>query len=559
VKNVKEPIRKIVNYINNPEEQGGLWLPHIQRKFVWDTDQIEALFDSIMREYPISTLLIWKTKDRLRTRKFIDNYTSKIRITDFYIPPNNDKKLMVLDGQQRLQSFYIALKGSYEGRELYINILSGDTITENNIKYQFKFLSADDVEKNWIKLKDLVFSNKQYDDLSEEIITKIGRDGLSEEQKKLVRNNVARIVKLFKTDEIISYQELDSIDDPELYSSDDVVEIFIRANSGGTQLEKSDLLFSLLTSNWEFAEEQIQYLQDELNRDGFNFTRDFILKTCLCLLDVGARYDVKKFRDKDNLEKIENNWQGISDAIKDVKDFIVSKTFIKSDRALPSYLALIPVIYFRYNFKDKWNLGVPNLNTWLLRALLTGAFSGSPDGLIDQCTKKISETKSFDIGLINNLVVNAGRNINVTDDIILSTSYGDRDLYLLFNLWYSHFSFNFIPSYEYNAPQIDHIFPQSRLKEIKIVNPETGRRVMKYREFERDQIANCMLLTAAENGAGGKADIPPDEWFEDKDDDYLNMHLIPNDPELWKIDNYEKFVSARKELLVENLKKIINA
>ena len=97
------------------------------------------------------------------------------------------------------------------------------------------------------------------------------------------------------------------------------------------------------------------------------------------------------------------------------------------------------------------------------------------------------------------------------------------------------------------------------MKEIKIVNPDTGRNVMRYREFDRNQIANCMLLTATENGAGGKRDTLPDEWFEDKDENYLNMHLIPKDHELWKINNYERFVSARKELLVENLKKIINA
>lgn len=84
-----------------------------------------------------------------------------------------------------------------------------------------------------------MFSNKQYD-LAEEIVKKLGE--LSEDQKKLVRNNVARIVKLFKTGDIISYQELDSIDNPQTYKPDDIVEIFIRANSGGTKLEKSDLL-----------------------------------------------------------------------------------------------------------------------------------------------------------------------------------------------------------------------------------------------------------------------------------------------------------------------------
>ena len=509
-----------------------------------------------MREYPISTLLIWKTNDKLRTRKFIDNYTSKIKIADFSILPNKKRKLLVLDGQQRLQSFFIALKGSYEGKELYFNVLSGNTISENNIKYQFKFLDAN-ADKNWIKFKDLVFSDKQYDDLSEEIIDRIGKDSLSDAQKKLIRNNIARIVKLFKTDDIISYQELDSIDDPKLYTLDDVVEIFIRANSGGTQLEKSDLLFSLLTSNWEFAEESIQYLQDELNRTGFNFTRDFILKTCLCLLDVGARYDVKKFRDKDNLKKIEDNWKRIEAAIKDVKDFIDSKTFVRTDKALPSYLGLIPLIYFRYHFKTKWTIGVPNLNKWLLRILLTGAFSGSPDTLIDQCTKKITETQSFDIDSINNLIINAGRNIDVTDEIILKANYGRRDLNLLFNLWYSNFKVNFTPSYQNNSLQIDHIFPQSHLKDIKIINPETSRYVMKYKNVDRHQIANCMLLTATENGAGGKSDILPSVWFKEKSEDYLKMHLIPRDTALWRIENYEKFISARKGLLVDNLKEIM--
>lgn len=558
MKNLKETIRKIVNYINNPDVQGGLWLPHIQRKFVWSTDQIEALFDSIMREYPISTFLIWKTKEKLRTRKFIDNYLLQSKITDFYNPINDKQKLLVLDGQQRLQSFFIALKGSYEGKELHIDILSGLDISPDNIKYRFKFLDRNETDKKWIKFKDLVFSNKQYDDLAEDIVKSIGEENLSDEQKKLVRNNVARIVKLFQTDEVISYQELDSIDNPEIYSPDDVVEVFIRANSGGTKLEKSDLLFSLLASNWEFAEEQIQYLQDELNRGGYNFTRDFILKTCLCLINAGAKYDVKKFRKKENLEEIEKNWKEIGDAIKDVKDFISGKTFIKSDNALPSYLGLIPIIYFRYHFKDKWNEGISNLNKWLLRILLTGAFSGSPDGLIDQCNKNIDVTKSFDIDAINNLITNAGRNINITNETILDSYYGEADLYILFNIWYREFDLNFTPSYKNNALQTDHIFPQSLLKEIKTVNPESGRNIMKYKDTDRNQIANCMLLTASENGAGGKGDISPEEWFKDKSENYLKMHLIPNNPELWKIENYDKFISERKKLLIDKFKTIIN-
>lgn len=47
MKNQKQTIRKIVGFLNNPDEEGGFWLPNIQRPFVWSEEQICRLFDSI--------------------------------------------------------------------------------------------------------------------------------------------------------------------------------------------------------------------------------------------------------------------------------------------------------------------------------------------------------------------------------------------------------------------------------------------------------------------------------------------------------------------------------
>ena len=102
MKNQKQTMRKIVGFLNNPEEDGGFWLPNIQRPFVWSEDQICRLFDSILREYPISTLLIWKTTSGIRRRKFIDNWKNTLRLSDFYVPEDTKRKCLVLDGQQRL-------------------------------------------------------------------------------------------------------------------------------------------------------------------------------------------------------------------------------------------------------------------------------------------------------------------------------------------------------------------------------------------------------------------------------------------------------------------------
>ncbi|WP_299068142.1 HNH endonuclease family protein [uncultured Psychrobacter sp.] len=296
-------------------------------------------------------------------------------------------------------------------------------------------------------------------------------------------------------------------------------------------------------------------LLEELNKEGYKFTRDFILKTCLTLLDKGASYDVSKFRDGTTKTGITDNWEAISDAVKDVKDYLYGKTFIRTDKALPSYLGLIPVIYFRYKYPEKWT-NIKGLNSYILRTLLTGSFSGTPDNLINKCVNNINKNQYFNVQSVFGVIREDGRSLDITEDTILSRSYGSKSIHILFNIWYEQF--NYTPSFRNNMPQIDHIFPQSVLKSIKMVNPETGARsLMRYKAGDRDQIGNCMLLTANENGAGGKTDTLPEDWFADKDDAYLDMHLIPKDKELWRVDNFEQFIEARNQLIIDKFKYMI--
>lgn len=550
MKNQKQTIRKIVGFLNNRDEDGGFWLPNIQRPFVWDEEQICRLFDSILREYPISTLLVWKTKSGLRRRKFIDNWKDSLRLSDFYVPEDDKKKSMVLDGQQRLQSLFIGLRGSFEGRELHLDILSGKVASPDDIKYRFRFLESAKSAFPWIRFKDLIFTTKKKREWVETIKASAGRELTGDELNK-VDDHLDLIDRTFKMDEALTYQELDSIDNPSLYTEDDVVEVFIRANSGGTKLGKSDLLFSLLSASWEFADESMDDLLESLNRHGFAFDRDFVLKTCLVVLGQGARYEVEKFRKPGVRERIEENWDRIAKAVQDVLDFVRGKTFSQCDKAIPSYLVLIPLIYFRYHHRDAWR-AASNLDDYVLRCLITGAFGGQPDNLIDALVKKIAESGEFKVDAAFDIVRSQGRTLELTEDRFWQMGYGSKTIHLLFNLWYRQF--NHTPAYDNNMPQIDHIFPQSGLKKVKVVNPETGRKVMRYTSGIRDQLANCMLLSREENGAGGKSDTPPKDWFSDKDEAYLKKHLIPSDPDLWETERFEDFIEERKKLLADRFK-----
>jgi hypothetical protein len=485
---------------------------------------------------------------KVHRRKFIDNFQEEHRhhLRNFKMTDDDKKKCLVLDGQQRLQSLFIGLRGSYDGKELFLDILSGDLAAPDDVKFKFKFLDPKHAAFPYIRFKDIVFSDEKPRLIADGIVAQAGQP-LPTTKADKIKDHVDLIRETFFNESGIGYQELDSIDQPTLYKEDDVVEIFIRANSGGTRLGKSDLLFSLLTSSWDEADDKMEILLDDLNMQGFAFNRDFILKTCLTLLDQGARYEVDKFRKTGVRENIESNWDDIIAAIKDVADFVQGSTFIRCDKALPSYLVLIPLVYLRYRFPSAWQTK-QSVELYLLRSLLAGAFSGTPDQLIDDIVSKMKDVKKFDSDEVFGVIRSAGRSLELTEDRFWDIGYGSQNIHLLFNLWYR--DFNYIPSFAGNFPQIDHIFPQSALKKVKAPNPTTGKmNIMKYREGDRNQLANCMLLTAAENGAGGKGDTAPDEWFKDKDTNYLNRHLIPAEPILWKLERFEDFITERKKLI----------
>jgi Protein of unknown function DUF262/Protein of unknown function (DUF1524) len=506
-----------------------------------------------LREYPISTLLVWKTtSSKIRRRRFIDCWSESLRLSDFYVLENDKKKNLVLDGQQRLQSLYIGLCGTFEGRELHFDILSGQSSAPDDIKFKFKFMLGSEASFPWINFKKLVYSTARSREIEDDLKSAAGREITVQEQDK-IRDHIELVRRTFTSDETMTYQELDSIDNPKLYTEDDVVEVFIRANSGGTRLGKSDLLFSLLSASWAIADEKMDDALETLNTHGFAFDRDFVLKTCLVLLGEGARYEVSKFRKAGVREKIEEKWEKIVEAIQDVLDWVRGKTFIQCDKALPSYLVLIPLVYVRYHYPIAWKTA-SNIDTYLLRCLLAGAFSGQPDNLLDAMTGELIVLKAFSTDEAFNTIRTQGRSLELTEDRFWQMGYGSDTIHLLFNLWYR--DFNHTPAYDNNLPQVDHIFPQSLLKEQKVLNPETGRMVMKYRQGERDQLANCMLLSREENGAGGKTNIPPAEWFADKDVAYLEKHLIPKDKSLWEFDKFEHFILARKELIRDRFRSL---
>ena len=175
----------IIETIENIEN-GHYLLPAIQREFEWKHTKIEWLFDSIMRKYPISSFLFWrvegKTKTAYKYYKFLRVFREQFKTHNEEINTEGYNDFTaILDGQQRLTSIYVGLKGSYAykksrvwledteyaipTRHLYLNILESLKDQEDGRIYEFKFLTEEEYNKNprkWFKVGKILELRNNY-------------------------------------------------------------------------------------------------------------------------------------------------------------------------------------------------------------------------------------------------------------------------------------------------------------------------------------------------------------------------------------------------------------
>lgn len=558
-------IKKAVQMIDERK----LFLPHIQRPFVWRQDrnnnQIKRFLDSILRGYPFGTLLFWITKDDVQIRRFFDDYKDGMAVKETYLRSSeykNKVKTLVLDGQQRLQALYIALKGTYNGKELYFDVLSGDRVfwdKGDELKYDFEYFTKKEIEKRnskekyWVLLKDIVLSDRDTVDIRTDLLEQMREDNIdvTREMEKRIDKNIAKIKNLFTELELIYYYPVDSTLG-KFTDYEEILEIFIRTNSGGTTLSKSDLMFSLIKLGWDEAEEEFEDLLNNINSQGaFSFDKDFILKTSLVLLDKRAKYAVEKFKGEEGektLEKMKNNWGKIVESFSWLRDFL-NYARITSDAVLPSYNALIPIIYFAYIHDCKPNSQKVkyNIQTWLYKALLNGNFSGQSDRVIDNCTdiiKNHSEADYFPYyELEDNLKTKLNRIVEVNQNII------DGNAYLILNLLYlfNNQIVNFQPRLNGNLPEIDHIFPKSKM--LRTYNYPSGI---------VNNIGNYMLLEKTLNIS--KRNKLPEDYFPEalkEQPDFYTRNFIPDDPQLHKPEKFEEFVNRRRDIIFNTIKEVL--
>lgn len=558
-------------------------LPAIQRKFVWSSAKVEALFDSIMQGYPINSFMFWKitsadVKNRFKFYEFLKKYRS------FFAENNTDIDtkgfgdfIAVIDGQQRLTALYIGLKGSYAykiprkwwkdneeclpTRYLYLNL--AEPLEEENermMRYNFLFLTEEEAKYAneeglaiWYKVNDILLYPDELD-LDEHIELQPWKEN------RFAKRTVKTLYnKVFK-EPLINYYLEDSQD------IDTVLDIFIRTNSGGEPLSFSNLLMSMTTANWKERDAR-QALPDTVKKvfamgnPSFIISEDFLLKTCLVLFSDNIKFQIKNFN-KDIALVFDKNWDRVEKSV--IAAFKLLEGWGFNDTSVRAKNAVIPIIYYIYyneleNVINKKTACLDEkkaMRKWLCISLLKGVFGGQSDSVLTRIRGVLREDLNKNYFPFEEIkarfATDASKNLAITDELIegwLSIQKDAPMCYTVLALLYSHLNFDGPEKFHK-----DHLHPSSYFLGLK----ETDFANRKDYEFYTDpdnwnSIVNLQLLNSLLNES--KLATPLDKWVEDNHINRENQ-LIPVGISL-DVKDFRTFVKKRKELLSERLKKMV--
>lgn len=557
-------------------------LPAIQREFEWDDQQVARLFDSLLRGYPIGSFLFWKVdaahSGDFKFYGFVRDYNE---LTARHCPvldlPKGVATTAILDGQQRLTSLNVGLRGSYAYRLpgkwrgnpenypkqlLYLNVCREAEENEAGMKHDFRFFAkppANDPENDthWFPVHRIMDA-----DLADapSIFDYVQSNGLA--NNKMAFPVLEALRKVIHDDPVINYyEELDQ-------NVDKVLDIFIRVNSGGTVLSYSDLLLSIATAQWTEldAREEIHDLVDELNSLGqhFNFSKDVLLKAGLVLTEVSdVGFKVTNFN-RSNMARLEVEWFDIEKALRLAVGLLADFGF--SDATLSADSVLIPVSYYAYRRKlgeeyrvaTKYDADRAALRDWVVKTLIKpGVWGSGLDTLLRDLRRGLNDSGlgGWPTGELEAAMATRGKALTFTEEEIadlVETNYQSKRAFPLLALLFPGINTR-------NLHHVDHVFPRSLFKKKTLLDHDVSPGHVDEFIAKVNGLPNLQLLEGTTNVE--KQAVLPLEWATNKYGAQLDQYLLGQDligiPA--ELAGFLEFYESRKARLTDRLNALLGS
>ncbi len=545
-------------------------LPVIQRNLVWNENKMELLFDSLLKKNAFGGIMVLE-EERGEAPLFAFRKFSRDGETHPSLPVDKLEHItcLVIDGQQRLQSFYMGLVGSINQKSLYFNLLS------TSLEYEFEFANTlsdlpltetDDadhsVNKFWYPVNTLFNRLKKVRDsrqVANEIkaLNKVN----GEEQRDQIEDNVYQFflsVFVFKTIglSLVTVNKTRREDEKQR-----IVELFRRLNDGGTRLSSFDLVASVFKG---FDYRMEQFFKSSQQFESLGVAQDEVIKLLFLLEDFPSK-EVTQIKQEDADFAITNR-DRIMATLRGVVQFL--KYADLYDYYLGSNRSVIPLYFIAYHIFHKADIADANLDKvydnydtnnpdficlkrWVYLSVLNSVFSRG-SGWIPYKTgiRKILQVlkahkgQRFPVDALFDMYRNHPTKFNasIKPDKLES--------------WEREFVFYLIYNYKsITGRDVDHIQPRSLLEAA--LAEETDQ--PKYQQSQIHSTANYQLLDIGTN-RGAKQGKELKAWLENNVtvlDFYLQQHLIPTDPQLWEINNFNEFWRERARLIANHVQECV--
>ena len=270
-------------------DENQLFIPAFQREYVWKRDDAKQLMDSLIKEYPTGTMLTWATANPPELKG----------------PYKYDKKqgavLVLLDGQQRITTLYILMRGHippyYTAPEI-MNDPRGLYVNLDTLELSYYMMTKMESNPLWQNITDVFQGKISAFDLQPQFAA-LGKN-ISMNELKSLNENINAITRIKDRD--FPEQTI-----PIKASIRDAIEIFYKVNASGVPLTDAELALAQISGYWPQARDLFKTKLAALEVDGFVFKLDFIVYILLgCLYHMGS--DMRKLHGEENKEKLKQAW-----------------------------------------------------------------------------------------------------------------------------------------------------------------------------------------------------------------------------------------------------------
>ena len=560
-----------INALLQKFESKEIRLPELQRKYVWKKTQIKQLLDSIYKDYPTGSILLWETDKEVIERDSAVTLQTKSEFS---------KKYLLLDGQQRLTSLLAVLNGntikvrksrgrtSEEKIELYFNLDHPDSV----IKFGGDISDDDDddleqvedVEQEWFQLKTKKLLNKQNWVSVTEVCNNAEYEANLSEKFKENPNHLKYVRRLIKLKDLGKNYSFPVVTLGKDLSYEEVTDVFIRVNSSGTKLNSSDLALAQITSRWENSLETFQAFADQCSEKNYDISVNDLMRMLVAISTAQSKF---KIISSIPIESIKSAWDNTKNAIHLTINFLKGNGQIESMDAIKSFYPLVPIGCIYHKMKHELSEKQSKLLLkWFFAAVIWSRYSVSVETTLDVDLSIIKNNDDYIEKMLDNIKQDRGGNLNVKESDLVGADVRSPFFIMTYVLarlnhakdWRTGTEFSLESSGIGFQNEIDHIFPKAVLQKHLMKKYDNNSSQVK--KLVND-IGNQAFLSKVSNIKKGKT--PPEEYFppiiQQHGDEVLKAQYISTDSSLWALDRYEDFLKMRRQDIADAINNLMNS